>query len=219
MKPRPVHELTSEALLVQESAPAPSPWRQGLAWGASAWLVYVTLRSAASALVPVLGRAFWYLVLPWRSSAAPFMTAIWLAALALVAARSRWSRAMVAVAICAQAVVGTTEAAAYGEPFDLFFTLRFFVPMTLPLLPLVLFAAPRWFQARALLFGAGAWRAVLAAATLISLNHAAVALFSNLSRGAAVYSTEAWAVPALAFALGAVIASGRRLTRAAGTTW
>jgi hypothetical protein len=198
--------------LAQQVDPADSAWRQGLVWGASAWLVYVTLRSAAGALVPVLGKAFWYAVLPWRSSAAPFMTAVWLVALALVVAGSRWSRAAVAVGICAQAVVGMTEAAGYddvGGP-NLFFTLRFFVPMCLPLLPLLLFTV-RWSRVRALLSGAGGWRVVLAATAVLSLNHGAYALLSNVGRGAAVYGTLDWALPAIV--LLATVVSGRAEAR------
>jgi hypothetical protein len=84
-------------------------WRQGLKWGACAWLVYIAFRAGASAALPLFGRAFRDFLMPWPSSSAPWMTMVWLATLALVAAGSRWSRVGTAAAICAQAAVGTKD--------------------------------------------------------------------------------------------------------------
>jgi len=98
---------------------------------------------------------------------------------ALIAAGSRWSRPAVAVAIVAQSILGISTGTGYsGEPNTVWFVLKFFLPMCVPLLPLVFLRVerPRVVLALALLgrhreawarFGVG----VLAvAAFVVSLN-------------------------------------------------
>jgi hypothetical protein len=141
------------------------------------------------------------------------MTGVWLLVLGAIAAGSRWARAAMGAAIVAQGVVGVTEALRYGAPVELSFVLWFFVPMSLPLLPLVVLRVEQPREALALVAlgrvregwaRAGGMSTILVAAALISLNHGTYALLVDLYRGAGPGALmELW-FPAGLFALAAV---------------
>src|SRR4051794_194602 len=98
-------------------------WTQGLQWGACAWLGWV---------------AWSDLGIAWHSafiSQWTLLAAVWVAALALT--WTRWSRVGVAVALVVQVVVGTVRAAGYEGEMHLAWALSFWLPMSLPLLPLL----------------------------------------------------------------------------------
>jgi hypothetical protein len=157
-------------------------WSVGLQWGACAWLAYVAFRASTAAIAPL------FHLLPssspgfWPSAVAWLMAPVWIAALVSVCCGVGWSRIAVGVAICAQVVVGTTEAAGYGGPLGLPFALRFFGPMSLPLLPLVVLRAA---EPRAVLvsLAGGWWREALGRFGGLRTSVVAVALIS-LNRGA-----------------------------------
>lgn len=146
-------------------------WIKGAQWGAIAWLVYVAGSSLATALHSAYHGAYLLDLLP---------AAIWLAALALT--WSRWSRAGVGAAIVLQALAGTAQASTYPGDMRLGWALTFWLPMSLPLIPL-LFVDPdrprltvalafvgRWRDAFQQLAG---WRWIAVAAGIVLLNHAA----------------------------------------------
>jgi hypothetical protein len=150
----------------------------GLQWGACAWLVYVVFQSVRAGLWP--------------------MAALWIASCALIAARSRWARAVVALGILAQVLIGLTEGARLaglpGVSGSLAFWLSFSLPMCAPLVPLVLWrveeprivvgllALGRWREARA----RSGRLIVLSAAAVVLCNRA---LLDVLREGAFVSRT------------------------------
>lgn len=154
----------------------------------------------------------------WPSAFAWIMAPAWIAALVCVCRGSRWSRGLVAAAICAQLVVGMSEAAGYGSTPDLSFALRFFGPMSLPLIPLVVLPAAEPQRVLALL-AKGRWRdalgrlggvrAGLVALALIALNHAAYDLLVRFHQGAGVEAAASLAIPILLIVL-AVVAPAPR---------
>jgi hypothetical protein len=189
-------------------------WSHGLQWGASTWLAYVAVRAVSRAVhVP---------------SAAYVVVAVgWITALAFIAAGSRWSRGVVVAAIFAQAATGYASATDYGSPPSAPFALLFFLPMCLPLLPLVvlpveqprialaLIGLGRWREARSMLGGVGP---LLVAAALVTLNRGAVDLCVHLQHEQGWMAT-AWWVPAGLFVVAAsVIAATSRRGPAAATT-
>jgi hypothetical protein len=131
---------------------ARNQWSQGLQWGACAWLGYVAWHAVLDCydtspgwVLDVLpGR--WYLALYW------FLAPAWLLAIALIAAGSSRSRAVVGVAILTRVVMGCAES---GRPFGEFiphWAMQNFLPMCLPLFPLVVLRVeePRVGRAHAL---------------------------------------------------------------------
>src|SRR4051812_45535176 len=98
-------------------------WKQGLQWGAMAWLAYVS----ACSLTRAYHSAHYGPYLPHLLPAA-----VWLAALALT--WTRWSRAGVAVAIVVQIAAGIAEATPFDDG-----TLPW-LPLVFPVLPLVIMA-------------------------------------------------------------------------------
>jgi hypothetical protein len=194
-------------------------WSVGLQWGASLWLAYVAFRALTAVLAPLLRSAYPSLHLGlWPSAFAWLMAPAWIAALVGVCRGSRGSRALVAAAICAQVVAGTAEAVEYGGTVELSFALRFFGPMILPLLPLVVrpateppaalaaLADGRWRDALGRLGGVGAGLVALA---LIALNRGAYDLLVRIHQGAGVEALSALLVPVLLIALAAVAPSSR----------
>jgi hypothetical protein len=167
---------------------------QGLQWGAWAWLGWVAWSTVLRA---------------WHSSLTPelsLLAAVWLAALALT--WTRWSRVGVAVALVVQAVAGTVEAAGYGGEMHFAWALKFWLPMSLPLLPLLfmepdrprltlaLLAVGRWRDAVAQLTG---FRWLVVAAGVVLLNRAGWTALEGLERA------YGWVLlPALLFALAAI---------------
>jgi hypothetical protein len=154
-------------------------WKQGLQWGAVAWLAWIAVRGAAPA----------YRCVQYQSGYIDLATCVlhvavaagWVVAIALFASGSRWGRAALGATIAGQIVSGTMRAAGYPGEFHVAWALTFWLPMTLPLLPL-LFMAPsrprltlalallgRWRDAYATLAG---WNWVLVAAGLVALNRA-----------------------------------------------
>jgi hypothetical protein len=143
-------------------------WIKGAQWGAVVWLVYVT---GSSLMTAFHSGAYLPDLLPATA---------WLAALAFT--WTRWSRAGVGVAIAVQALAGTAQASTYPGEMRLGWALTFWLPMSLPLIPL-LFATPdrprltvalafvgRWHDAVRQLAG---WRWIAVAAGVVLLNHAA----------------------------------------------
>jgi hypothetical protein len=115
-------------------------WKQGLQWGGVAWLAYV----AGCSLTTAYHSAHYDLYLPHLLPAAA-----WLAALSLT--WTPWSRAGVGVAVVVQIGAGVAEATHLHED-----TLAW-LPLVLPVLPLVILAPerPRLIAALALV---GRWR-------------------------------------------------------------
>jgi hypothetical protein len=124
------------------------------------------------------------------------------------------------------AVAGYAFAAEYGGPPSVAFALMFFVPMSLPLLPLVVLPVPpRIFLA---LIGLGGWREarsrlggvgpLLVAVALVTLNRGAFDLCVHLQHGQG-WMARAWWLPAGVFVAAAgVISATSRQGRAAITT-
>ena len=155
-------------------------WKQGLQWGAVAWLAWIAIKASLTAwsCLPVLGddlsRASWWIL------ASPILAVVWLAALALTA--TRWSRAGIGVAIVVQAITGTLAATAYPGDLHIPWALTFWLPMSLPLLPLLFMAPerPRLTVALALVgrfrdaaHTLSGWRWPLVAIGVVALNRAA----------------------------------------------
>ncbi len=154
----------------------------GLQWGACAWLGYVAWHACLDVWRTPLGETLtllpehWFIAMHW------ILAPAWIAAIGLILADSPWSRAFVAAAILMRVVVGAAHAASYGGVPDPAFTAGFFVPMCLPLLPLVLMrveeprvalalaALGRWREAAA---RSGGVRALLVAVAVLSVNHIA----------------------------------------------
>lgn len=147
---------------------------QGLEWGACAWLGWVAWTDVRTA---------WHSAFDAQCS---LLAAVWLAALALT--WTRWSRVGVAVALVVQAVVGTMIAMSDEGEVHLWWVLTFWLPMSLPLLPLLfmeperprltlaLLAVGRWRDAIAQLRG---WRWLFVAAGVVLLNRAGWATFGH----------------------------------------
>ena len=137
-------------------------WKQGLQWGAVVWLAWIAARCSLAAY-----------------HGAPLIVAVaWLAALTLT--WTRWSRVGVGAALLVQAAAGLLRAASYGGEMHIPWVLTFFLPMSLPLLPL-LFMAPerprltlalafvgRWGDAARSLAG---FRWIAVALGVVLLNH------------------------------------------------
>lgn len=155
-------------------------WKQGLQWGAVAWLAWIAMKASLTAwsCLPILGNAL--APTSWWILASPLLAVLWIAALALT--WTRWSRAAVAAAVVVQAITATVDAATYPGDLHIPWALTFWLPMSLPLLPL-LFMAPerprlmvafafvgRFREAAATLAG---WRWPLVAIGLVALNRAA----------------------------------------------
>jgi hypothetical protein len=133
------------------------------------------------------------------------LAAVWLAALALT--WTRWSRVGVAVAMVVQAVAGTVDAAGYEGPMHVAWALTFWLPMNLPLIPLLfmepdhprltlaLLAAGRWRDAVARLMG---FRWLIVAAGVVLLNRAGWSALDGLWEYGWVL------IPALLFTLAAI---------------
>jgi hypothetical protein len=146
-------------------------WSKGVQWGSVAWLVYVTGSSLVRAFHPAHYGAYLPQLLP---------AAAWLAGLALT--WTRWSRAGIRVAIVVQAVAGTVQATSYPGDMPLAWALTFWLPMSLPLIPLLFVIPDRPRLTFALVFVGrfrdalrqlAGWRWVAVAAGIVLLNHAA----------------------------------------------
>lgn len=154
-------------------------WKQGLQWGSVVWLGW----AFAHSILPAYHR------IKYQEGSSGLAACVLhvavalglLLALSLFALGSRWARPALGVTILCQIVGGTLRAASYPGDMHLGWALTFWLPMTLPLLPL-LFMAPerprltmafavvgRWRDAYATLAG---WNWVLVAAGLIALNRA-----------------------------------------------
>ncbi len=168
-------------------------WIKGAQWGAVAWLAYVTGSSLVMAFRFSHDGAYLPALLP---------AAAWLAALALIGTRR--SRAGVGIAILVQAVAGTVQARSYPGDLRLGWALTFWLPMSLPLIPL-LFASPdrprltlalavvgRWREALRQLTG---FRWIAVATGIVLLNHAAwAASRSNVYGADGILRFDPWAV-------------------------
>jgi hypothetical protein len=180
-------------------------WIQGLQWGGGAWLVWVAggafLHASHCSLAPEPYFFVSVASLAQRSA----LAAVWIAALALT--WTRWSRAGVAVAVVVQGVLGTIEAARYPGEMHLGWALTFWLPMSLPVLPLLfmeperprltlaLLAVGRWRDAIAQLSG---WRWLGVAAAVVLLNRAGWVILVG-------YWGYGWVlIPALLFTLAAI---------------
>jgi hypothetical protein len=133
-------------------------WIQGLEWGACAWLGWVAwnsvLRASHCSLYPgsdFLGSLGWF-TQRW------LLAAVWVAALLLT--WTRWSRGGVALAIVAQAVLGSIDGATFGGEFW-WWSPTFWIPMSLPVLPL-LFMEPARPRLTLSLLMVGRWRDAVA---------------------------------------------------------
>jgi hypothetical protein len=212
---------------------ARNQWSQGLQWGACAWLGYVAWHAVLDFYDTPLGwmrDAFpgsWYFALRW------FLAPAWLLAIALIAAGSPRSRAVVGVGILAQVVMGCAES---GRPFGEFiphWAMQNFLPMCLPLLPLVvlrveeprvvlaLLALGRWREALA---RSGGFRTALVAAALVSLNHGAWDVlkrcpdFFTSLRWSLAHGGTAWTGTMLPLILFSLAALATLMTRRRATT-
>ena len=150
-------------------------WKQGLQWGALAWLAWVAIRSTVAA-----------------SHGGSLIVAVaWLTALALT--WTRWSRVGVGAAILVQSAAGISHAASYTGEMHVPWVLTFFLPMSLPLLPLLFMAPERPRFTLALAF-VGRWRD--AGRSLAGLRWIAVSIGLLLVNRAAWRALE-WPVDAL----------------------
>lgn len=211
-------------------------WLRGLEWGACAWLTYVAARTTLDVVWPTWQIPFEGWDLPSLHSAQGFaggtwLTAVlWLTALTLVAAGSRLARLGIAVAILAQAVIGAMQAVGHTyaprEPaYVAAFVLSLFLPMCLPLLPLVVLRVEeprlvlalatlgRWREARARFGGLGPLAVALA---LLSLHAGANGLLQHIYYGSTARDLArgiydglrplgGWTFPAPMFALAMLI--------------
>lgn len=132
-------------------------FKQGLQWGGLLWLAHLVLASLAHL------RAVHPFVLPYLLPGAAW-------ALALALTWTRWSRLAVALAVSAQAGAAVAMTASMGE---LRVTLSAFLPLCLPVLPL-LFMAPERPRLTIALALVGRWRD--AARTLAGLRWPVVAV-------------------------------------------
>jgi hypothetical protein len=149
-----------------------SQWVQGLQWGACAWLGYITTSGVV--------RAYHASSYGWHGPRL-VVAAAWLVAFALC--WTRWSRPAVATAMVVQMATSLADAAGYEGDMHAAWALTFWLPMSLPLLPLLFFRKPnrprltlallamgRWREAMAELSG---WRWPLVAAGVVLLNRSA----------------------------------------------
>lgn len=154
-------------------------WIKGLQWGAVAWLGYILAHT-----LPV--------ALKYGHPDELVMAGAWLLSASLLLAGSRWARLTLGAALLAQAVTGAASAIQFANEPDVHFVLRYFLPMSLPLLPLLWLGAerPRYTIALALV-GRGrdaartlaGCRWLLVAAGLVSLNRAGWDLLEGFERG------------------------------------
>jgi hypothetical protein len=180
-------------------------WLQGLQWGGCAWLGWVAWSSVrrASHCSLYLGPDF-LISLAWFAYGW-LLAAVWLAALLLT--WTRWSRAGVAVVIAVQAVVGSIGAAMHN---DFWWSMTVWIPMSLPVIPL-LFMKPerprltfallmvgRWRDAVAELKG---WRWLLVAVGTVLLNRFG---WFVLGTYYFVSPVPVWLLPPLLFLLAAI---------------
>ena len=143
-------------------------WLKGLQWGAVAWLVYVAGSSLTAAFHSGVGAS---VLIP---------AAAWLTASAVV--WTRWSRAGIGFGILVQAFGGMAQASTYSGEMRLGWALTFWLPMVLPLIPL-LFLSPDRPRLVLALAGVGrfrdalrqlaGWRWIAVATGVALLNHAA----------------------------------------------
>jgi hypothetical protein len=134
-----------------------------------------------------------------------FLAVMWLAAFVLI--WTPWSRVGLAAALAVQAVAGTVDAAAYDGPMHLAWALTFWLPMSLPLLPL-LFMQPQRPRLTLALLALGRGRDALALLTGFRWPLVAVAVVLLNRAGWAVLRGFRWEygwvlIPALLFALAA----------------
>lgn len=120
------------------------------------------------------------------------MAGAWLLSTSLLLAGSRWARLTLGAALLAQAVTGAAFAIHFADEPDAPFVLRYFLPMSLPLLPLLWLGAerPRYTMALALVGRMrdaartlAGWRWLFVAAGLMSLNRAGWDLLPGFERG------------------------------------
>jgi hypothetical protein len=173
-------------------------WKQGLQWGGVAWLAYILWQVIPTAVqVP--------------SSAHVGMAAAWTVAAVLLLAGARVARPVLGMVLLAQAVTGTMQAASFEGPMHVAWALTFWLPMALPLLPL-LFMAPERPRLTAALMLMGryseAWASLagfrwpFVALLVVATNHEAMALLTLLGHD----QGSLYRVPILAIGLLAVAA-------------
>jgi hypothetical protein len=180
-------------------------WRQGLQWGGCAWLGWVAWSSFLHAWhCPLFPGPDFLPSLGWFTYTR-LLAAVWIAALLL--SWTRWSRAGVAVAIAMQAIVGSIGAA---MKFDLWWSITVWIPMSLPVIPLIfmeperprltlaLLMVGRWRDACAQLKG---WRWLLVAVGTALLNRVG---WSMLGTYYFVSPVPVWLLPPLLFLLAAI---------------
>jgi len=179
-------------------------WIQGLQWGACAWLGWVAWSALLHAWHCSIAPTPYFLIsVAWLAERS-LLAAVWLAALALT--WTRWSRVGVVIALVVQAVAGTVDAAGYEGELHVAWALTFWLPMSLPLLPLLfmepdrprltlaLLAVGRWRDAVAQLAG---FRWLFVAAGVVLLNRAGL----DVLRG----WVDSWLLPpALLFTIAAI---------------
>ena len=161
-------------------------WSVGLEWGACAWLAYVAFRASTAAVAPLFR---WAHLGSWPSAFAWLMAPVWVAALVSVCLRFAH---VPCDGRCGDLRTGRGRddgSSRVRGDAGLAFALRFFGPMSLPLLPLVvrpavepraalgLLANGRWREA---IGRFGGVRAGLAAVALIPLNRGAYDLLVKL---------------------------------------
>jgi hypothetical protein len=175
-------------------------WTHGLQWGACAWLGYIIARTLPTAV-------------KYGDPLQVSMAGAWFVSAALFLVGARWARGALGVAMLAQALYGTVTAIHFADTPDVPFVLRYFLPMSLPLLPLLwlgaerprvvlaMIALGRWRDAGRELGGGRAWVTVLVAVGLVSINHATWDVLFDLDRGSV--DPLSLLLPAVLFAIAA----------------
>lgn len=175
-----IHPLRlTGSFVARYAAPMRDQWKQGLQWGGVAWLGYL--------LWHTIGDTWGYYSPVFTSRAV-----LWAASALALALGIRYARAVLGGAILFQIITGTLDAMGYGGDMPIAWALKFWLPMTLGLVPL-LFMAPerprltvalalvgRWRDAYATLAG---WRWILVAYVVVYANHEAGDLLLNICQG------------------------------------
>jgi hypothetical protein len=153
-------------------------WKQGLQWGGVAWLAYIVAHAVPDAVTSGRGVDV-------------ALAGGWVLSAILLLTGARGARLALGCAILAQLVTGTMHAASYPGDMHVAWALTFWLPMTLPLVPLLIMTPERprltialalvgrWRDAHATLAG---WRWPLVAYVVVMTNRAVWDLLRHVAQ-------------------------------------